>query len=463
MNMRAKRLAIAAAAVALLIPFAVTPVAAVGTSIIVSDLGDVAADDGDCTLREAIVAANTDTDSGATPGECPAGSATEPDEIGFIVAGTIVIGSDLPAITGDVRIAAASTITIDGAGSARQFTVTSGTVSIEDMTLLDGHASQGGAVSNDSTLTLAGIEIRNSTASEGGAILNTGTLEFVGSLHGNEAGSGGGIVNSGQLTISLSRIGTEGANTATSNGGGIFNNPGGTVTITSSVISGNTAAYSAGIENGGVMTIANSTIAGNEADQIGGGIVNVTREVPGTYLTLVNVTITGNSAGTDGGGLLAGTGAVVKNTIIAGNTAPSFPEVEGTIASETTSIVGVPAGKTLGGILDPAGLKDNGGYNETVALVMGAANPAINTGDNAVCAAPPVGGVDQRFEPRPANACDIGAYEAPAANPTQSDTSTNAGGGPTQPALDQGLVGLLALVLVLLLTLDSVMRRRARG
>src|SRR3990170_7639224 len=51
--------------------------AAQATTITVSSAADVIADDGVCTLREAITAANTDTASGATPGECAAGSAAD--------------------------------------------------------------------------------------------------------------------------------------------------------------------------------------------------------------------------------------------------------------------------------------------------------------------------------------------------------------------------------------------------
>lgn len=39
-------------------------------------------------------------------------------------------------------------------------------------------------------------------------------------------------------------------------------------------------------------------------------------------------------------------------------------------------------------------------------------SPAINTGDDATCAAAPVNGVDQRGKTRPKGAhCDRGAYE----------------------------------------------------
>ena len=49
--------------------------AAGANTITVTSAADTAADDGVCTLREAIVAANTNTASGATLGECVAGAA----------------------------------------------------------------------------------------------------------------------------------------------------------------------------------------------------------------------------------------------------------------------------------------------------------------------------------------------------------------------------------------------------
>ena len=61
--------------------------------------------------------------------------------------------------------------------------------------------------------------------------------------------------------------------------------------------------------------------------------------------------------------------------------------------------------------LDPAGLKDNGGPTDTIAILSPSA--AIDAGDDAVCAAAPVSGLDQRGHFRPAGShCDIGAFEA---------------------------------------------------
>src|SRR5450755_73640 len=54
--------------------FAAASIARANT-ITVNSTADVIANDGQCTLREAIIAANTNTASGAMAGECAAGAA----------------------------------------------------------------------------------------------------------------------------------------------------------------------------------------------------------------------------------------------------------------------------------------------------------------------------------------------------------------------------------------------------
>lgn len=79
------------------------------STITVNSTADNQANDGACTLREAIVASNTDTASGAAVGECAAGSGAG-DLIEFDISGTglktIHISSGMPTIT--------RTVTIDG-------------------------------------------------------------------------------------------------------------------------------------------------------------------------------------------------------------------------------------------------------------------------------------------------------------------------------------------------------------
>jgi CSLREA domain-containing protein len=57
------------------------PPVAHAATITVDSATNAVADDGVCTLREAITAANSDTASGATPGECPAGSGADTIEL----------------------------------------------------------------------------------------------------------------------------------------------------------------------------------------------------------------------------------------------------------------------------------------------------------------------------------------------------------------------------------------------
>lgn len=91
--------------------------AAHGATITVNSTGDAAADDGTCTLREAIVAANANTASGASAGECAAGDAPPAvDTIAFAIpvddsgcsatthVCTIVPATTLPVVTNPVTI-----------------------------------------------------------------------------------------------------------------------------------------------------------------------------------------------------------------------------------------------------------------------------------------------------------------------------------------------------------------------
>ncbi len=102
---------------------------------------------------------------------------------------------------------------------------------------------------------------------------NSGThLNLIGMsvTGGDGSASGGGIYNAGTLTVTGSTISDNTADSGlnTASGGGIYN--AGTLTVTGSTISDNTArghdynvAYGGGIYNARTLTIANSTIAGN--------------------------------------------------------------------------------------------------------------------------------------------------------------------------------------------------------
>ena len=168
-------------------------------------------------------------------------------------------------------------------------------------------------IESGATVTISGLTIRNGHAAsgEGGGILNEGTLAVTNSVvSGNSAegpGIGGGILNRGALTITNSTV----SGNSASGGGGIENR--GTLTITNSTVSGNSASGGGGIGNGGTLTIINSTVSLNVA-LVGGGIGN------GGRLTITKSTISGNSGGDGGGGILNGLGSLtvnIKNSIVA--------------------------------------------------------------------------------------------------------------------------------------------------
>ena len=215
--------------------------------------------------------------------------------------------------------------------------------------------------------------------------------------------------------------------------GGIYNS-GGTLTLTRSAITGNSAPRSGGgIVNFGTVTLVNSTVSNSTASNNGGGIWS------SRSLTLTNSTITGNAA-SNGGGIynLAGTVSPL-NSIIAGNAAPLRPDCRGVIASQGHNLIGdssgcdftAATGDLLGGstnAIDPllGPLQDNGGPTFTRALLSG--SPSIDAGGDASCPA-----TDQRGIPRPQGAhCDIGAFEFTGSVPPRAfdQTVTNVAATP---------------------------------
>jgi hypothetical protein len=312
-------------------------------------------------------------------------NAADNDHITFGVTGTINLTGALPTLTHSIAIEGPGpdqlTVRRDTGGDYRIFTVAGGTtVNIIGLTVANGHVVSTG----------------------GGGLFNAGTLTITNStLSGNAAigvNAGGGIYNAnpGMVTVSNSTF----SGNAAFNGGGLFNAAGGTVTITSSTLSGNSAIGAAtgveagggGIQNAGTLTVTNSTFSGNSSGGFGGGgILN------GGTLTVTNSTLRGNSAfgggfagGASGGGIRSGRSAV-RNTIIAGNTAPAGPDFFGTLGSQGHNLIGDGTG---GSAFDPTDLvgtsanpidsmlgplQDNGGPTLTMALMRG--SPAIGAGD----------------------------------------------------------------------------------
>ncbi len=150
---------------------------------------------------------------------------------------------------------------------------------------------------NDGNLTLTNSTFNNYFGTDSyGVINNYGTLNVTGSTFKNNTGTGvngGAIYNDGTLTITNSILT---GNTAT-DGGAIYND--GPLTITNSILTGNTASDGGAIYNYGPLTITNSTLTDNNATEYDGGAIYN----DGT-LTITNSTLAGNTAPTSDGGAI---------------------------------------------------------------------------------------------------------------------------------------------------------------
>ncbi|HLI41153.1 MAG TPA: choice-of-anchor Q domain-containing protein [Streptosporangiaceae bacterium] len=178
-------------------------------------------------------------------------------------------------------------------------------------------------VASSGSLTLESVTISNGLANNGqqggGGIFNHGTLTITGSrFTGNSAPSstgtsGGGINNSGTLKLSTS---TFTGNTA-QEGGGVFNQK--TATVSGDTFADNTATIYGGgalLNAAGTMTVKGDTFTGNTGP--GGGAID-----NDATLNISDSTFTGNTGGTNGGGAIDNFGSTtITQATFSGNSSP---------------------------------------------------------------------------------------------------------------------------------------------
>ena len=373
-----------------------------------------------------------------------------------LTSGEIVIDKNLA-----VKASFAANIAISGNHTSRIFSITTGTVAISNLSLINGTAkgadgtggsdeevngkpATGGAVLNQGTLAFARCTFTGNTAiggrganrfvlsggnggaGQGGAIANQNTLSLVAcTLAANSAL--GGTSGIGGFEIQYSAAGGKGSGGATYNAGAA------TLSLTNCTITDNTArgadvsyrppngsggaaGQGGGVANLGTLTIAHSTLANNRAvggDSIGnpgivyyagasfgGGLYGAAGSISTTRDTIFapNVAIGGAAGGPPGAGIATG------------------PDVNGAVSSQGHNLLGRsdgPTGFTMddqqGGTtndtrLDPklGTLGDYGGPTQTLPLLPG--SPAIDRGGPTALAH------DQRYFVR-TGLPDIGAFE----------------------------------------------------
>ncbi|MEA2374286.1 MAG: hypothetical protein QOD53_749, partial [Thermoleophilaceae bacterium] len=344
-----------------------------------ADAGACGPGDAGCSLREAIVAANT----------------APSDDTVVVPAGNYVLtrtgSGENNGLVGDLDVKPNGKLTIVGAGAR---------TTVIDANQIDRVID----VLDDSVMDVSGVTITGgfapgqfgggvSVSGGGSSTLTTVTVTDA-AVVGNEADQGGGLENDRSADLTLTRT-TVSGNKADKTGGGIQNVPVvGTATlhVTNSTISDNTQS---------------SPTDPSSFEYGGGGITNV------GAVFLDHVTMTGNKAAAIGGGIQQNSGTVtVKNSIVSSNSASSAgtANCDSPVASngfnlEQGATCGFTQATDVSGDPKLGSLANNGGPTQTNALGSGSA--ALDVADPIGCPA-----IDQRGITRPQGAgCEIGALE----------------------------------------------------
>lgn len=322
--------------------------------ILVTTTDDSSVDDAACSLREAIIAANTDR----AVGGCSSGSgadtinfaATLPRPAIFVLSQSGVEENE--AQTGDLDIIGllairgagvennSPAIMIDGNGTDRVFEILSGAqVTMTGVTIRNGNpgagANGGGILVNlTARLTLTASQVISNSALNGGGLQTLGQVTMLDSAIENNQGGGihndGGLLTLNDVQVMNNRggYGIRNQNLAvlllnrglvsTNQGGGIYNATA-TATISNTLIMSNTGG--SGVYNTGMvvtrLTIKQSTILSNTATS-GGGLFN---EGIGAKAEIYASRISGNQATNAGGGIFNNGIMTVNNSTLDHNQA----------------------------------------------------------------------------------------------------------------------------------------------
>ena len=349
------------------------------TVINVTTTDDELNTDGDCSLREAIQAANTDTPIDA----CPAGSGADTIHLpaGIYTFTLPTVGEDANQ-DGDLDIS--QNVDIYGAGA--------------QTTIINGND-----IDRIFHITTSGINvvIANLTITNGTAVPGTG--------------NGGGVFSSGYVFLGWVNI----ADNSAPRGGGIATDATGELYIQNSAIHNNIAPYTGSgtgvagaIEHFGTsMTIVNSTVSDNISGYFNPtGNLRDSNPVGNTFVRYSTI-----SNNTQGGLFTSGGNYSVMSSIIAGNTGENCNA--GTFISGDYNLVS-NAECGLGGVNDLTNtdpllepLQNAGGETLTRPLLPG--SPALDWIPAGINGCGTTYNTDQRDFVRPYNTlCDTGAVES---------------------------------------------------
>lgn len=429
---RLRSLAVGLVSLAIVVPVAWVEGVHAGGTILVSTTGDELNTDGDCSLREAIAAVNSEAPVDACPGS--PGSREiflDPGTYALSLPGAEEDGGatgDLDVLRGvsiQVNPATTGQAIIDGGGLDRIFDVHPSAIPFgaffQSVVLRNGDAGTG----DGGAIRVSDVVCDGSPGSYRGVDL----LAVV--LDGNRAARGGGL-HVGSCNLATILYSSIVANTATDVGGGVS-------------ILGNS-----------IMSIDTSTISGNVATVAGGGVWSDLAELNWD----VRYSTVAHNRAADGGGIWSSANTSAGLSVLAENDGGNC---------------GGPGGGTARGVSDDttcgsqavsdAGLGPLTSIRGMPVYPLSADSPAIEAA--GVPSTPwcnDIGPSDQVGNPRPVDGdgdgeaeCDAGAIEAPAVaaaapSPTTIPNTATAtpAGKPTPPSIGgiaviAGLATLVAL------------------
>jgi hypothetical protein len=332
-----------------LLTFAVAAPASAATLAVTTNQ-DVLGDDGQCSLREAILVVDGETHPDCTPSGAGALAISLAAQTYALHLPSAPAGVPNSAEHGDLDVTGAVTITgagastvIDASGIDRVFRVQPGaSLTLRSLTVTGGHpqdgspgvapaggdpglhgdqGGRGGGIYSGGTLTLDHVVVRGNQSGTGGPGVAGTTGNAAAAYYdrtGGSGGDGGGIYSFGTLRVSDSTIsdnrtgnggaGSSGAGAVTRGGdagsggfGGGIDVAGGSATIDRSTISGNrTGDGGHGADGVGVGPNGPDGAGGHGGSGGVGGGLAFTQDT--STSTITNSTIAGNRAGDGGAG-----------------------------------------------------------------------------------------------------------------------------------------------------------------